>query len=110
MKNILKKISYLVSEWNFKFRLFDLYFHDENCLWGFEFFTIQYDFKVYSALALIIKLPNENHDSIVIEDWDILFIERLLYNRWIKLNKLQETNKLNKLNGITYIILNKIFI
>ena len=59
MKSLLERISWLTRRWNFKFRLFDLYLHDEHGTWGFELFTIQYNFNAYSALAILVRLPNK---------------------------------------------------
>lgn len=110
MNSILEKISWYTRKWNFKFRLFDLCLRDEFGSWGFEFFTIQYNFTAYSALAIMVRLPNKTSiPKFTIDDWDFLFLERLLYKRWERLHDADIWNaKLNKFDKLTLKILNKI--
>jgi hypothetical protein len=110
MNSILEKISWCTRKWNFKFRLFDLYLHDEFGSWGFEFFTIQYNFTAYSALAFLVRLPNKTTvQRFTIDDWDFLFIERLLYRWWEKLHDASIwSNNLNRAEKLILKILNKI--
>jgi len=110
MKSFLEKISWLTRKWNFKFRLFDLYLHDEHDAWGFEFFTVQYNFRAYSALALLVRLPNKTTvQEFTIDDWDFLFLERPIFKLW---ESLDDRNlwggNLNRFEKFTLRILNKI--
>jgi hypothetical protein len=110
MGEFLEKISWLTRRWNFKFRLFDLYLHDEFDAWGFEFFTIQYDYRAYSALALLVRLPNKTTvKEFVIDDWDFLFLERPLFKLWERLDdKKTWGGDLSKVEKLILRILNKI--
>jgi len=110
MKSFLEKVSWLTRRWNFKFRLFDLYLHDEFSTWGFEFFTIQYKHQVYSALAIMFRLPNKtNIKELTIDDWDFLFLERPLYKIWERLDDRKLWGgKLTRYENIILNILNKI--
>jgi hypothetical protein len=110
MKSFLEKISWLTRKWNFRIRLFDLYLHDEHNAWGFEFFTIQYNFHAYSALALLFRLPNKTTvQEFTVDDWDFLFLERPLWNWWAKLDDRNLWNRnLNRFEKFALKILNKI--
>jgi len=110
MRSLLERVSRLTCKWNFKFRLFDLYLHDEFGSWGFEFFTIQYDFKAYSALALLIRLPNKTTvQKFTIDDWDFLFLERPLFKLWERLDDIDTWERdLTKLEKFTLKVLSKI--
>lgn len=111
MKSLLEKISWKTRNLNFKFRFLDIYLHDENGTWGFEFFTIQYNFKAYSLLAFLCRLPNKTHvQKFVIDDWDFFFLERPLFNIWQKLNeRITWGFKLSKIETLKYQLLNLIF-
>ena len=111
MKAILEKISWKTRNLNFKFRLLDIYLHDEHGSWGFEFFTIQYNFKVYSFLAFLFRLPNKTTvQEFIIDDWDFLFLERFLYKEWEKLDSIKSWGRsYSKLEKFKYNILSKIF-
>lgn len=110
MGEFLEKISWLTRRWNFKFRLFDLYLHDEFSAWGFELFTIQYNYQAYSALAILFRLPNKTTvKEFTIDDWDFLFLERFMWKTWERLDeKKLWGGKLTRLEKITLTILNKI--
>jgi hypothetical protein len=110
MKSFLEKISWLTRRWNFKFRLFDLYLHDEFGSWGFEFFTIQYNYRAYSALALLVRLPNKTTvQELTIDDWDFLFLERPLWNWRADLDDKDLWNRdLNRFEKLALRILNKL--
>jgi hypothetical protein len=84
--------------------------HDEFGSWGFEFFTIQYDFKAYSALALLIRLPNKTTvQKFTIDDWDFLFLERPLFKLWERLDDIDTWERdLTKLEKFTLKVLSKI--
>lgn len=110
MGEFLEKISWLTRRWNFKFRLFDLYLHDEFSAWGFEFFTIQYNYRAYSALAFLFRLPNKTTvKEFTIDDWDLLFMERFIWKAWERLDdKKTWGGKLTKVESTLLTILNKI--
>lgn len=111
MKSILEKISWKTRNLNLKFRFLDIYLHDEHESWGFEFFTIQYNFKAYSMLAILFRLPNKTTvQKFIIDDWDVLFLERFLYKRWETLNDRDFWGKsLSFIELIQYKILNTLF-
>lgn len=111
MKKILEKISWALRKLKLKFKLFNLYLHDENDTYGFEFFTIQYNFKSYSALALMFRLPNKTTvNRLVVDDWDFLFIERFLYNEWETLDdRIMWSRKITGFEMVKYKLLNKIY-
>lgn len=110
MKSLLEKISWLTRRWNFKFRVFDLYLRDEFGVWGFELLTIEYNYRAYSALAFLFKLPNKtNVSKFTVEDWDFLFLERPLWNWCENLSeKRLWGNRLSFFEKIALNILNKI--
>lgn len=110
MKGILERISLLTRRWNFKLRIFDLYLHDEFGSWGFEFFTIQYKYQAYSALAIMFRLPNKtNVSEFTLDDWDFLFIARPLWNLWERLSDRKLWgSKLTRFENIMLTVLNKI--
>lgn len=87
MKRLLERISWLTHRWSFKFKIFELYLHDERETWGFEFFTIEHNYRVYSALAFLFRLPNKtNVREFTIDDWDFLFLERSAWKLWERLD------------------------
>jgi hypothetical protein len=110
MKGILEKISWLTRRWNFKFRVLDLDLHDEFGAWGFEFFTVQYKYRAYSALAIMFRLPNKTTvNEFTIDDWDFLFLERFLWNWWESLSDRKLWGgKLTRFENIMLTILNKV--
>jgi hypothetical protein len=111
MKSVLEKISWKTRNLNFKFRFLDVYLHDEHETWGFEFFTIQYNFKVYSLLAFLFRLPNKTHVyKFTIDDWDFLFLERFLYKEWETLDHANLWSRpFTITQKIKYKLLNKIY-
>jgi hypothetical protein len=110
MKSFLEKLSWHTRKLNFKFRLFDLYLHDEFGSWGFEFFTIQYNFTAYSALAIMFRLPNKTTvQRLTVDDWDFLFSERFLNDKHERLRDKQLWNgSLNSRERFILKILNNI--
>jgi hypothetical protein len=111
MKNLFEKISWKTRSLSLKFRLLDISLRDETDAWGFEFFTIQYKLKAYSALAILIRLPNKTTvKELTVDDWDFLFMERFLYKTWDDLEERKLWGSdLSKIEKIKLRLLNKIF-
>ena len=110
MNNLLEKISWLTRRWNFKFSLFNLYFHDEFSSWGFELFKVSKKFNQYSALAISVRLPNKtNVKRFTIDSWDVLFLKRFMWNWWESLDdKKLWGGKLTPFERISLKILNRL--
>lgn len=109
MNSLLEKTSFLTRRWNFKFKLFDLYLRDEFDTWGFEFFTVQYKYQAYSALAIMFRLPNKTKVKVLtIDDWDFLFLERPLFKTWESLTRKLWSDRLTRFEEIMLNVLNKI--
>lgn len=110
MKNILEKISWKTRRLNLKFSFLNIYLRDKNESCGFNFFMIQYNFKTYSALAFMFRLPNKTTvNRLVVDNWDFLFIERFLYNEWKILNGKIMWVGLFGFEMFKYKLLNKIY-
>lgn len=87
-KTLLEKISWKTRRWNFKFHLLNLYLHDGDESWGFNFFTFCVNFRFYSLLSFEFRLPNKTTvKRFVIDDWDFFFIKRPLWNRYDDLSE-----------------------
>jgi hypothetical protein len=81
-RRILEKISWRTRRWNIKFHLLNLYFHDGDESWGFNFFTFCANFKFYSLLSFEFRLPNKTTvKRFTVDDWDFLFLYNPLWNR-----------------------------
>jgi hypothetical protein len=111
MKRLLEKISWKTRKLSLKVRFLDISLRDETDAWGFEFFTIQYKLKAYSALTILIRLPNKTTvKELTIDDWDFLFMGRFLYSTWHDLEEKQIWgSNLSKIEKIKYKLLSKLF-
>jgi len=82
-KTFLEKISWKTRRWNFKFHLLNLYLHDGDESWGFNFFTFNVNFRFYSLLSFEFRLPNKTSvKRFTIDEWDFLFLYYPLWNRY----------------------------
>lgn len=110
-KTLLEKISWKTRRWNFKFHLFNLYLHDGDESWGFNFFTFNVNFRFYSLLSLEFRLPNKTTvKRFVIDDWDFFFINQPLWKRCEDLSERKLWgSKLTRWEKIQLGILERIF-
>ena len=111
LKRIAHKISWLTRRWDFTFRLFNLYLHDHDGTWGFNFLTFHVNFRYYSLLSLEFRLPNMTTvRSTTIDDWDFLYARNYLSDRLSDLDdRKMWGSKLTRWESLNLRILNKIF-
>ena len=84
---LLQKIAWRSREWNVKINLLDIFLRDGDGCWGFTFFEVVHNFETRALFSFEFRLPNGgNVKQFSIDNWDILFTRRFLYNYWEKLD------------------------
>jgi len=87
---LLQKIAWRTRRWNLKINFFDLFLHDGDGCWGFTLLEVVNNFETRSLLAIEFRLPNgANVKQFTIDNWDILFIRKSLYNHYSELDERQ---------------------
>lgn len=79
----LEKISWKTRRWNYSFQLLYIGLHDQDESWGFSFFNIIADRKVYSLLRFEFRLPNMTNVRVFsIDAWDFLFLYNYIFRSY----------------------------